>query len=161
MDQHAGNYVPLELNNEIDVEALAETFRAKRRAHIPQFLTPASAAALYHYCNHRIPYRTFIVANEKQLGTAPGAENALSPEEEREALGIAYEGAKSGFASALEPDRLLADEIVRTNGFEETSLLIGPGVSASRQMPAQQFPAATVDDEGQHPPAVPATPHTA
>ncbi len=110
------------INPQLDVEQLAATYRENRRLHIPHFLSPGDAADLYRTLAFEVRWRTFLVANERQLGTPPDMDDALTVQEDREISDCACNGARSGFASLFDANRLLSEN--PGDGTAETPLLV-------------------------------------
>lgn len=100
-----------ELNRKLDAGRLHAEFSEMRRLRIRNFLGGTSAVRLYRHLLHEVRWRTFLIANEKLLGTPPGKSLALSPEKEKEILDVAYDGARAGFACVFDADRLHPEDV--------------------------------------------------
>lgn len=91
-----------QINPVLVPEKLAEQFQARRSVHVTNFLPYAVATALSRHLVDCMAYQTYVVANEDEMATSPGEESILTPDDEREMLDVACEGARNGFASYFE-----------------------------------------------------------
>jgi SM-20-related protein len=110
MDDTTRATTRFQINPKLDATQLREHFKQTGRVHIENFLQPHGAEALYKHLRDEVQWRTFVVANENLMGTPPGMEVGLSPQEDSEILGVAYDGARNTFASVLDADRLFPED---------------------------------------------------
>lgn len=114
-----------EIGASLDLEKLNGAFRGTGRVRIQNFLKPESAEGLYHHLAMKVPWRSLLVANERLMATDVGA--AVSPEDEREVLDCAHEGARDGFACLYDVDQLFPEDEPEA------------AVSSSRSGPLEDF----------------------
>jgi SM-20-related protein len=101
---------PFSLNPKLDVDKLAEAFRAAGRVRVREVLHSTCADELYQHLHRVARWQTFVVANEKRLGT-PVQDVPLTPEEDAEIRGLAYESARTRFASLYDATGLFSEDI--------------------------------------------------
>lgn len=99
---------PFQLNQKLDLQLLASAYRGSRRVRIANLLATAGADRLYRHLDGEVRWRTFIVANQRQMATDPAA-GSITPDEEREMIEHAGRATHNGFASVLEADALHRD----------------------------------------------------
>jgi Rps23 Pro-64 3,4-dihydroxylase Tpa1-like proline 4-hydroxylase len=97
------------INPKLKTDDLYTIYHDNQRVHVGNFMMPADADRLYRHLVADFPWRTLLVANERQLGTTP--QTTLTSDEHREAVEVACDGARSGFASLFDADRVLSQEI--------------------------------------------------
>lgn len=97
-----------QLNRKIDLRLLANAYKGSRRIRIANLLAAGEADRLYRHLGDDVRWRTFIVADQKQMGTDPAA-GALTPDEEHAMIEHAGKATHGGFASILEADALPRD----------------------------------------------------
>lgn len=122
MHERTRSAAALSINPQLDAEQLAATYREHRRLHIPHFLCTGDAVDLYRTLVSEVRWRTFLVANERRLGTPPDIDDALTLQEEREIADCACNGARSGFASLFDANGLLSEN--PGDSHAETPLLV-------------------------------------
>jgi SM-20-related protein len=105
MDQHLSQVLPLGINPALFPEDFSAVYASSERLHVPNFLLPGSALALYDFLVSEARWRTFVVADQRQLGT-PCDDTQLTADDEREINELAHSGARTGYASIFEADRI-------------------------------------------------------
>lgn len=96
---------PFQLNPKLDLQLLTSAYKGSRRVRIANLLATEAADRLYHHLDAEVRWRTFIVANQRQMATDPAAGD-ITPDEERQMIEHAGKATHNGFASVLEANAL-------------------------------------------------------
>jgi SM-20-related protein len=126
MDDRAQTAVAFELNPTLDQVKLSADFEKKRRLRVPDFLRPAGALALYKHLEQYVGWQPFLVSEGKLLTAAPDVHGSYPIDLHRIMCDRAYEGARRGFASLYEADRLFPEDLPQgllQNDHADSSLL--------------------------------------
>lgn len=108
---HPQSFPAFELNPKLEPSKLQGAFSQRGRVRIRNVLRPSVADALYQHLAHRVAWRSFVVAEEKLLGTPPGEPVGQSVDEDKQMLDIAHKGARKGFARVFDSDRVFPEEL--------------------------------------------------
>lgn len=110
MEEHREDAWMCEIGTPLDSEKFRTAFAMKGRTRIENFLTPRSAETLYRHVATETAWRSFVVANERQLTTPRLSDGAGSAEDDREVFECAYDGARNGFAYLYDADQLFPED---------------------------------------------------
>lgn len=94
-----------------DCTRLAQVFQQTHHVRIPDVLDEASALLLYRHLAGELPWRTFLLARSVLYSARPGPLGSYGPELEAQMKAKAHEGARHGFVSIHEADRLFPEDI--------------------------------------------------
>jgi SM-20-related protein len=96
MSEPIASDVPV-LNPAHDRKKLADVFHRFGRLHIPQILTPASAARVHRCLESETPYKVVLNDGENVFDLQSQQFDALTPEQHADLTNLVYNGARRGF----------------------------------------------------------------
>jgi Rps23 Pro-64 3,4-dihydroxylase Tpa1-like proline 4-hydroxylase len=85
-----------EINTDVNLDQLCETFRNDRRLRITEFLDPASAEALYHYLDKRAEWSSFLTDKGRMFELPPEIRRNCSAGGEQRLIDLAHASARDG-----------------------------------------------------------------
>ncbi len=103
--------VTFEINPKLDAAKLNEEFKANRRLHVSELLSPEASEALYHYVNEQVEWSTYLVSKGRMYEAPPEVRKEYTEKDEQELIDAAVANARElGFTYIYDSNRRVSED---------------------------------------------------
>src|SRR5688572_908964 len=103
--------ITFDINPKLEPATLAEEFKANRRLHVSEFLSPETSEALYHHIDEQVEWSTYLVSKGRMYEAPPEVRKEYTDKDEQELLDYAIANARDlGFTYIYDSNRRVSED---------------------------------------------------